>query len=167
APLVALAVCAIFAGAIDLPWVHAGTLADWLGPVFGHRLLVTHQSSAEVAWLAFADAVVAVAALAVAWRIWRKTSHRPALEPDFLQRVWYWDYFYDAVLGRPAQRVARFCAVVVDNRIIDGAVNGAASIVRTTGSGARRIQSGFVRNYALGIALGLAAIIAFMMARTL
>jgi NADH-quinone oxidoreductase subunit L len=56
--------------------------------------------------------------------------------------------------------------VVVDGRVIDGAVNGAASLVRVTGSGVRKLQSGYVRNYALGIALGLAAIIVFMVSRT-
>ena len=167
APLVVLAVCAAFAGAIDLPWAHVDSLANWLGPVFDHRVLVPHQSIALQWGLAAADGVVAVAAIAVAWGLWGRRAERPALEPTFLQRVWYWDYFYDAVIGRPGQALARFCAVVVDGRIIDGAVNGLASLVRATGSGARRLQTGFVRNYVLGIALGLAAIIAFMMVRVL
>ena len=55
---------------------------------------------------------------------------------------------------------------MVDARIIDGAVNGAAALVKVTGSGVRRLQTGYVRNYALGIALGLAAIIVFMVSRT-
>ena len=77
----------------------------------------------------------------------------------------YWDDFYDTVIGRPGQALARFSATVVDGRVIDGAVNGVASLVRVTGSGFRRLQTGYVRNYALGIALGLAAIIAFMISR--
>jgi len=83
----------------------------------------------------------------------------------FLQRRWYWDDFYDAIIGRPGQLVARFSATVIDTRIIDGAVNGAARLVRGTGSVSRRVQSGYVRNYALGIILGLAGIIAFMVSR--
>jgi NADH-quinone oxidoreductase subunit L len=70
------------------------------------------------------------------------------------------------VLGRPSQVLARFSATVVDGRIIDGAVNGVATLVRRTGGGVRRLQSGYVRNYALGIALGLAAIVMFMVSRT-
>ena len=54
---------------------------------------------------------------------------------------------------------------MVDGRIIDGAVNGPSHLVRSTGSAARKLQTGYVRNYALGIALGLAAIIIFMISR--
>ncbi len=166
APLVVLAFFAVFAGAANLPWVHVGTLADWLAPVFGHRLFDSHQSAGEQVTLAVVDGVVAVAAALVAWGLWRRTANRPALEPRFLQRVWYWDNVYDAVIGRPGQALARMYAVVVDARIIDGAVNGAANLVRATGNGVRRVQTGFVRNYLLGIALGLAAVIAFMISRT-
>jgi NADH-quinone oxidoreductase subunit L len=165
APLVVLAFFAVFAGAVNLPWVHTGTLGQWLAPVLGSRLFTAHQSSTELIWLAVADGIVAVVAAYAAWRIWRRTSERPALEPAFFQRVWYWDNVYDAVFGRPGQAIARACAVVVDGRIVDGAVNGAARLVRSTGSGLRRVQTGFVRNYVLGIALGMAAILAFMLSR--
>jgi NADH-quinone oxidoreductase subunit L len=165
APLVVLAVCAAAAGIIDLPWIHHLSLAGFLDPVFGHRLYVDHEDTLEQWVLAAVDAVVAIVGLGVAWILWRRTSNRPELEPDFLQRVWYWDQLYDAVIGRPGQLLARACATVVDGRLIDGAVNGVASLVRATGNGVRRVQTGFVRNYVLGIVLGLAAIIAFMMAR--
>jgi NADH-quinone oxidoreductase subunit L len=165
APLVVLAFFAVFAGAVNLPWVHVGTLGQWLGPVFAHRLFVAHQSGGAQAALAVADAIVAIAAAGAAWYLWRRTAERPALEPNFLQRVWYWDNFYDAVIGRPGQQVARAFAVVVDGRLIDGAVNGAARLVRSTSSGVRRVQTGFVRNYVLGIAFGLAGIIVFMLSR--
>ncbi len=166
APLVVLAFFAIFAGAVNLPWVHVGTLADWLRPVFGNRLFAAHQSAGEQIGLAVADGVVAVAAAIIAWRVWRRASERPALEPAFLQRVWYWDDVYDAIVGRPGQAIARACAVVVDGRVIDGAVNGVARLVRSTGNGVRRVQTGFVRNYVLAIVLGMAAILAFMLSRT-
>jgi NADH-quinone oxidoreductase subunit L len=166
APLVVLSFFAVFAGAVNLPWVHVGTLDEWLRPVFGNRLFVAHQSSALQAGLAVADAVVAIAAALAAWRLWRRTADRPALEPAFLQRVWYWDNLYDAVIGRPSQALARASAVVVDGRLIDGAVNGVGRLVRSTGNGVRRVQTGFVRNYVVGIALGMAAILAFMLSRT-
>jgi NADH-quinone oxidoreductase subunit L len=166
APLVVLAVFAVVAGAANLPWVHVGTLQDWLGPVFGRNLFDAHESAGLQVALAFTDGIVAVAAAIAAWAVWRRTVDRPALEPAFLQRVWYWDNLYDAVIGRPGQVLARTYAVVVDGRIIDGAVNGVARVVRATSNGVRRVQTGFVRNYVLGIALGMAAIIAFMLSRT-
>ncbi len=166
APLVILAFFAVFAGAVNLPWVHVGTLDTWLGPVFGSRLFAAHQSAGAQVGLALGDAVVAIAAVLVAWRLWRRSATRPALEPAFLRRVWYWDNVYDAAIGRPGQALARAYAVVVDARVIDGAVNGAARLVRSTATGVRRVQTGYVRNYVLGIALGMAAILAFMLSRT-
>src|SRR5579875_293101 len=166
APLVVLSFFAVFAGAADLPWVHVGTLAQWLGPVFGSRLFDAHQNAGEQVGLAVADGVVAVAAALVAWRLWRRTADRPALEPSFLRRVWYWDDVYDALVGRPSQVLARACAAAVDGRLIDGAVNGVGRLVRATGSGVRRVQTGFVRSYVIGIALGMAALLIFMLSRT-
>ena len=165
APLVVLAFFAVVVGGIDLPWVHADSLSGWLAPVFGSRLFATHEGAGAQWGLAVADGVIALVAIGVAWALWRRRSDRPELEPAFLQRVWYWDYLYDATIGRPGQALARFCAVVVDGRVIDGAVNGAASVVRATANGARRVQTGFVRNYVLGVVLGAAAIIVFMLTR--
>jgi NADH-quinone oxidoreductase subunit L len=164
-PLVVLAFFAAAAGLFDLPWVRHDSFVGWLTPVFGSSVYAAHESDSLQWVLGITDAVVAVIGLTVAWVLWRRRANRPELEPMFFQRVWYWDEAYDTIIGRPGQVLARFCAVVVDGRIIDGAVNGAASLVRVTGSGFRRLQTGYVRNYALGIALGLAAIIAFMISR--
>jgi NADH-quinone oxidoreductase subunit L len=145
--------------------VHRTGFASWLAPVFVHTLYQAHQSTGVGISLAVVDAVVAVVGLTAGFVFWRRRVDRPALEPAFLQRVWYWDDLYDTVIGRPGQVLARFAATVVDGRIIDGAVNGAASVVRRSASGVRRLQTGYVRNYALGIALGLAAVIAFIISR--
>jgi NADH-quinone oxidoreductase subunit L len=165
APLVVLAVLAFAGGILDLPWVHRDGFASWLSPVFAHTLYLAHQGAGQQVLLAVIDAVVAVIGLGIGFALWRRRVDRPALEPAFLQRVWYWDDLYDTVIGRPGQAMARFAATVVEGRVIDGAVNGAASVVRRGASGVRRLQTGYVRNYALGIALGLAAVIAFVISR--
>jgi NADH-quinone oxidoreductase subunit L len=103
----------------------------------------------------------------VAVTLWRGTQvNKPQYEPEFLQRVWYWDDFYDTIIGRPSQKLAQFLAWVVDARIIDGAVNGTAKLVKSTGTATRKLQTGYVRNYALGIALGMAALVVFLLSRT-
>ncbi len=79
--------------------------------------------------------------------------------------MWYWDDFYDAIIGRPSQYLARFSAVVVDGKIIDGAVNGVAHLVKSTGSGVRKLQTGYTRHYALGIIVGTVAIVVFLLTR--
>jgi NADH-quinone oxidoreductase subunit L len=164
-PLVVLAVLAFAGGILDLPWVHHSGFASWLGPVFAHSLFNDHEGTALQTGLVVVDAVAGFIGLGLAFWAWRGRVDRPALEPAFLQRVWYWDDFYDAVIGRPGQAMARVAATVVDARIIDGAVNGTAAVVRRSASGVRRLQTGYVRNYALAITLGLAAVIAFLVSR--
>jgi len=166
-PLVVLAVAAFFGGLLDLPWIHHDSFEGWLGPVFSGSLFNDHLHDGGEWALALTDLAAAIIGLVVAWVLWRgAVVNKPELEPQFLQRVWYWDDFYDAVIGRPSQKLAYFFAWVVDARIIDGAVNGAANLVRSTGSVTRKLQTGYVRNYALGIALGLAALIVFLLSRT-
>jgi NADH-quinone oxidoreductase subunit L len=166
-PLVVLAVAAFFGGLLDLPWIHHDSFEGWLAPVFSGSLFNDHLHSGAEWALALTDVAAAVIGLIVAYGLWRGTQvDKPQLEPQFLQRVWYWDDFYDTIIGRPSQKLATFFAWVVDARIIDGAVNGTANLVRSTGSATRKLQSGYVRNYALGIAVGMAAVIVFLISRT-
>jgi NADH-quinone oxidoreductase subunit L len=166
-PLVILAFFAFFGGVLALPWVHTHDLESWLAPVFKGTLYSNGLSSGREWALALTDTAAALIGVIVAYTLWRGAQvDKPALEPAFLQRVWYWDDFYDAVIGRPGQRLATFCAWVVDTRVIDGAVNGAAHLAKVTGTAARRLQTGYARNYALGIAVGLALLAAFMLSRT-
>ena len=164
-PLIVLAIGAAFWGFIDLPIHGIEWFNEWLDPVFAGSLYNDHETSATVFALSMTDAVVAVIGLSLAWILWRRGAEQPNLEPRFLQRVWYWDDFYDLVIGRPGQALARFSATVIDNRVIDGAVNGVGTLARVAGNGARRLQTGYVRNYALGIALGLAAFLIFLVSR--
>ncbi|HVV77929.1 MAG TPA: NADH-quinone oxidoreductase subunit L [Mycobacteriales bacterium] len=60
----------------------------------------------------------------------------------------YADAFNEAVLMRPGQYLARLL-VFFDNRGVDGAVNGLAAAIGGTSGRLRRIQTGFVRSYAL------------------
>jgi NADH-quinone oxidoreductase subunit L len=53
----------------------------------------------------------------------------------------------------------------VDRLGIDGAVNGIGTAARTAGSGLRRLQNGLVRNYALGIVVGTAALLVYVTTR--
>ena len=156
-----------FAGALYLPWVHTDNLESFLAPVFAGTLYNDNLSGGAEWALAIVDIAAAVIGLIVAYWLWRGDEvYQPRIEPQFLQRVWYWDDFYDAVIGRPSQKLASFFAWVVDARIIDGAVNGTASLAKATGNAARKLQTGYARNYALGIALGLALLIGFMLSRT-
>ncbi len=165
-PLVILSVLAAIGGLLDLPFhPHLDFLSSWLAPVVGS---VSRHSSVGVGgeWaLAITDSVLAVIGVTLAWRLWRVTADARHLEPAFLQRAWLVDETYDKIFARGGEALAGFLANVVEAKIIDGAVNGTASGLRWMGSGLRRIQTGYVRNYAIGIVLGLVAILAWMLVR--
>ena len=67
---------------------------------------------------------------------------------------WWFDELNDLLFIRIGGRVA---AVLwwFDRTIVDGTVNGVGFVTRDAGGGLRRIQTGRVQNYALGIAIGL------------
>jgi NADH-quinone oxidoreductase subunit L len=79
--------------------------------------------------------------------------------------AWYIDWAYDHFVARPGETFAAFSAAVLDSRLIDGAVNGVATVVRVGGERLRRIQSGYVRSYALGIVAGLVVLAAYVLSR--
>jgi NADH-quinone oxidoreductase subunit L len=54
---------------------------------------------------------------------------------------------------------------VVDPEVIDGAVNGIGTAASRTGTLVRRTQTGYLRNYVLGIVLGTVLVLAFMLTR--
>ena len=141
------------------------SLSRWLDPVFGSALFHNDLSSSALWVLAIVDAVVAVAFVAIGLRLWSTRSDRPALEAAFLRGAWYINELYDMVFGRPSERLAAFCADVVDPKVIDGAVDGVAGAFRGTGTLLRKTQTGYVRNYVLGIVFGTVVILGFMLTR--
>jgi NADH-quinone oxidoreductase subunit L len=163
-PLWILAFFAAVAGVLAVSNDHF-SLSNWVDPVFGSNLYDDHLSTAAVWALATTDAVIAVVGVTIGLRLWMTRAERPALETTFLERSWYVNELYDTVLGRPSERLAAFSATVVDPKVIDGAVNGVATVVRRSGSLIRRTQTGYVRNYVLGIVAGTVLVLAFMLSR--
>jgi len=163
-PLLVLAGLSVLGGVLDLPWIHHDSLAGFLDPTFGAALSSAHVGTAGQFVLAGVDVVVAVVGLMAAFSVWR-TATTSRYEYAFFERVWHWDDAYDAVIGRPLTAASQFGDDVIEPRVIDGAVGGVATLVRRSGEGLRKVQSGFVRHYALATVLGLAVIVVYLVAR--
>jgi len=167
-PLVALAGLSAVGGALNLP-INKSTefLTKWLEPLFGSSL---HEVTASTGtkWLLFAVTLVLVLiGIGLARAVY--LAHRipeDDLEPSVLRHAWYFDAFISALVDGPGRLLGAWTAYVFDLKVIDGAVNGVATLVRDTGGTVRRIQTGFVRNYALAIAAGALALFAFVVFRT-
>ena len=80
----------------------------------------------------------------------------------------YWvDEVYGALIVKPGMRLALWSAGAVDQRTIDGLVNGVGVAVRRLGHRLRPLQSGFVRSYGALLAVGAVGIVAWIVARGL
>jgi NADH-quinone oxidoreductase subunit L len=164
-PLIILAALSIVGGVLDLPWIHHDSLAGFLSPTFGYVAPGGQADTLAQYGLALVDVAAAVIGLVAAYSIWRNISESSRYESSFLEHVWHWDDFYDATIGRPLTDVAQFEEDVIEPKVIDGAVTGLAVSVRRSGEGLRKVQSGFVRHYALATVLGLAVVIVYLVAR--
>ena len=69
------------------------------------------------------------------------------------------DRFNEAVYMRPGQALTDVL-VKTDEAVIDGAVRGVGRAALGSGASLRRIQSGFVRSYAMLILIGAVALVA-------
>jgi NADH-quinone oxidoreductase subunit L len=79
-------------------------------------------------------------------------------------RFWH-DWFHDSVIVATFKSVARFLANPLDLGIIDGAVNGLARLIGWCSDQLRQVQTGYVRNYALSVLLGVVVIVAYFALR--
>jgi NADH-quinone oxidoreductase subunit L len=159
-PLIALAVLAAVAGILKTPLEH------WLESVLAHPHHFASSTSTKLGLAAVAT-VSAITGILLARAIWLrgKKARQDSLEPETLKRAWYVDELYQKVIEAPSRALANFSAFVVDAKIIDGTVNGVGALVRAGGSRLRGVQSGFVRSYALAVAVGAVAILAYAVAR--
>ncbi|MGA8296423.1 MAG: NADH-quinone oxidoreductase subunit L, partial [Acidimicrobiales bacterium] len=165
-PLVVLALLSFFALFINLPFHPTWPFLErWLHPVVGANLASHHYSLAAVWGFGLADTAFALAGVGLSWWLWRAVSDRPALEPRFLLMAWFVDWSYDQLIARPSRLFAAFTASVIERRVIDGAVEAVGRLARTAGDGVRRVQTGYVRTYALALAIGLVVLVAYLATR--
>ncbi|MGI9034151.1 MAG: NADH-quinone oxidoreductase subunit L [Acidimicrobiales bacterium] len=165
-PLVVLAVLAAVGGVVNLPFGKLDFLERWLEPVVGDRLHVLTLSGPAKVGFALGTAGLAVVGIGIAYLVY--LGHKvaeDAVEPRFLRRAWYVDPLYAAVIEAPGRLLAAWSAYVVDAKIIDGAVNGVAGLVRAGGGRLRAVQSGYVRNYALAVASGAVLVLGYVAVR--
>ena len=100
--------------------------------------------------------------------LWRGDEvDKPALEPAFLQRVWYWDDFYDTVIGRPEPAPGHVLRLGGRRpRSSTARSTARRSWPSATGSAARKLQTATSATTRSASPSGMAAIIAFMLSRT-
>ena len=165
-PLVVLAALSVVGGGLNLPFTDLHFLEDFLHPVFGERLHELEMSGGTQIALAVAAVVAAGVGIAAAAAVYLRRVIDPArVEPELLRRGWRYDEALASLFGGPGRAAAEGVAEIVDARGVDGAVNGLGTLVRAGGTRLRAVQTGFVRNYALGMTAGAVLLLAFFALR--
>ncbi len=164
-PLVLLAIGTAFAGYLSTS--PEGRLEHLLEPV--HGAVPEGVAGLAKPALFVIAVVISLTGLAVAWLVygsgrvdWLALRERLGSIPRLFASGWYVDRAYDAVVIQPGKAVAAFSAREIDERVIDGAVNGVGGSVRRLALTGRRIQTGFVRTYALFLFAGAVGVLVFL-----
>ena len=76
-------------------------------------------------------------------------------------RFWH-DWFHDVVLAGGYRLLSRLLSVRIDLGGIDAFANGLAAVTQRSAAAVRRLETGYVRNYALSIFLGVVLIIGYL-----
>ncbi|AGL13939.1 NADH-quinone oxidoreductase subunit L [Actinoplanes sp. N902-109] len=160
-PLMLLALGSIAAG-----YLMSTSVPDWLEPVFGQEEAEATPVLAH--WLLTTlSIVVTLLGAGLAWAMFRRGT---ALAPEpagvvvtAARRNLYTDTINEAVFERPGIYLTR-ALVYLDNRGIDGAVNGLAAAVGGSSGRLRRLQTGFVRSYALSMLTGAVLVVGAFLA---
>jgi NADH-quinone oxidoreductase subunit L len=165
-PLIILAIASTFGWLLNAPFGGLDFITKWLAPVFPATIAPPFTVSTETKWIISVVATgVAFIGLFAGLAAWRRTADRPDLEPAVLRHGWYIDEGVAATVSGPLARMASDASFDVDVGLIDGTVNGIARLTAQTGRQLRRLQTGYVRNYALGIGIGAAILLAYVATR--
>jgi NADH-quinone oxidoreductase subunit L len=160
-PLVLLAVGSVAAGGLM-----ASSVPDWLVPVLGeheggHEAVMSHGLITTL------SIVVTVLGVGLAYALFRNGTalqEQPAGPiVTAARRNLYADAFNEAVFEKPGIFLTR-ALVYLDNRGIDGLVNGLAAAVGGGSGRLRRLQTGFVRSYAMSMLTGALLVVAAFLA---
>ncbi|GGM21400.1 MULTISPECIES: NADH-quinone oxidoreductase subunit L [Micromonospora] len=163
-PLILLAVGSVGAG-----FLLATSVPDWLTATAGLGAVEEEAHSAVLSHTAVTVISLLVTALGagLAWFLFRAgtaTTPQPAgVLVTAARRNLYTDTVNEAVFEKPGIFLTR-ALVYLDNRGIDGLVNGLAAGVGGTSARLRRLQTGFVRSYATSILAGALLVVAAFLA---
>ncbi len=169
-PLMILAFFSVTIGWIGMPGAiinHANLFGDFLAPVFPNA----EHAVAESHWLELGlmaiSLAVALAGIRGAYAWYVKNPSRPGYWAEkykgmytLLLNKYYVDEIYNAVfVNGLVHKTAKFLYTMGDVKIIDGFINGLASAIGRTSERGRKLQTGFVQQYAFTMGLGLVVLL--------
>ena len=163
-PLIILAVLSIVGGFVGIPDVlmHGGDkMGEFLSPVIAiHAPEQPVSHSTEYMLMALSTGLVLIM-IVLAW--FRFKNYQRTDEKGFgkvLENKWYVDELYDKAIVNPLHQFGGFLKNIIDNKVIDGLVNGVGRAVNYSSRQLRLLQSGQVGNYVLLMVVSMVLIFA-------
>jgi NADH-quinone oxidoreductase subunit L len=166
-PLIILGVLSVIGGfvgsfaLIDLPrWA---PLPNFLAPVF--QSVPTHELPLGIEWASTGLSILAAGlGFLVAWRLYRngflyKENKNPLYQ--FAFHKYYVDEALDAIIVKPIYWLGGALNTGLEIFTLDGLSRGIGWVLRGSSAGLRRLQTGYMRNYALAIMLGVVLIVVY------
>ncbi len=124
-----------------------------------------HEASGNVVLFMVISSIVGLAGIAFAWM--RYSKRVPSTEPTnalhkLIANKYYIDEIYNALIVQPVKNGSHYLLWrIVDNGVIDGIVNGVASVIQIIGGTLRRLQTGIVQAYIVSMVLGIVLFLAY------
>jgi NADH-quinone oxidoreductase subunit L len=170
-PLIVLAALTLVAGAaVGIPFEHGTPFARFLSPVL--PLHEGEHSGAAGIMLLVLSMIVVAAGILLAWFMYMTgpvkadaIGQPKTVVRRLLLNAWYVDWLYDRAIVRPLYALSVLLANAFDLGVIDGVVNGLGRAVAWWSAGLRRLQTGYVVNYALTMLAGAVIFVAYFLSR--
>ncbi|RLA89814.1 MAG: NADH-quinone oxidoreductase subunit L [Deltaproteobacteria bacterium] len=173
-PLIALAVLSTIGGFVGIPIIEgANVFHEFLAPaiVHVHRPEIHYPISFEV-FMMVVSVIIALLGINTAYRMYIKRPELPQLVTekipllyDLIYHKYYVDELYAATVVNPIKMGSDFLWKGVDEKVVDGAVNGSAGLVEWLSYHIRKLETGYVQNYALAILIGVFIIAGYYLGR--
>jgi len=172
-PLMVLGGLSVVGGLVGFPIIEgANKFRDFLAPAITPMIHEVHAPAwFEVTMMAFSMAV-ALAGIYAAYKMYIQKPELPeavTAKIPFIYKLvynkYYVDEIYDAAVVEPIKHGSDFLWHGVDEKVVDGAVNGSATTVGWLSSHLRKLETGFVQNYALAILIGVVLITGYLIGR--
>lgn len=172
-PLFILAFGSIFAGFVGanvLGMVSAENnfFADAIF-VASDKLILLEEIHHSPLLVKISPLIVGILAIALAYLFYFKNTSLPQKLAKILPipykislNKWYFDEIYQAVFVEPIKKIGDFFWKILDTKFVDGIPNSAASICKFMSGKVSKVQTGYLYNYALWMALGLVVIVFFL-----
>jgi NADH-quinone oxidoreductase subunit L len=172
-PLVVLGILSVVGGIVGslaifgLPkWI---PIQHFLEFTFKDVHAEAHAPSLALQWVSVgASLLVALIGIGLAWRKYGKGFEYEENSNPVYQLVlnkFYVDEALDVVLIKPILALGRFLNWLLENWTLDGLTRGIAWFFRWVSNGLRYLQTGYMRNYALMILVGVLLIIVYIAVR--